>query len=898
MNAQYKTRKPMEVWFDKPANDSDYDWERMSFPMGNGHMGVNLFGRVATERMQITENSLVTHPSQYIKWHWCCGMENFAEVYIDFPHRFHQVTGYSRRLRMNTAIATVEYDYDGVHYKRETFGSYPDKVWVMRLTADKPGALNFTLRPYSPNNREWLMEEGDERGKHGVCVAEGDMVTQSGESEWYHVQFEGQYKVVLEQGGTLTAQNDENSENGTITVADATSAVIYIAVGTNYQLTPEVFIRQDREKLAGYPHPHEKVTAIMEAAVAKGYDAIKESHLNDWCGYFERVEFDLGGKTPTVPNDVLLEKFRSGECKDPYLLELVYQMGRYVMLCSSRENCLPPHLQGIWNCFEIPPWTAGYWYNINMQMNYWPTFSANLPEMFRCYEQFNKARLPKMQNIATEVVKKNLPENHTEGQGMDGWILGTGNSPYYVSGPGGHSGPGTGGLTSKAYWDYYDYTRDPQILREAVYPMLEGMARFYTKFAEKQEDGTYLCKISSSPEQHHEGKVYATKGCAFDQQMMYENNKDFLEAARLLGDDPIVDKELVALVQEQVDHYDPVIVGYSGQVKEFREEEYYGDIGEKGHRHISHMVGVAPGTQINSNTPAWLDAAGVSMDGRGDTYVGWGNVHRMMAWARIGNGEKCDYIADTVASNNVFPNLLSGHNPNDCFQVEGVFGITAAMAEAVFQSHEGYLHPLPALPPSWKTGSVKGLGARGNMSVDLAWVEGCLTDMVVYPGLDGDCRIMYPTITADTVTVTDAAGNEVATKTEGDNILSFPMTAGGVYTVSGIPAYKATATPADLQVDESNSAAIRLRWTAPEADATYTVYRALGSAPDYEVLAEGVTACDYTDTTKGDGQATYKVVATAPGKVPSLGALFTVLPAGVERRDIVFGSGAGKPAVW
>ncbi len=896
MSKQYPIGKPMKVWFDKPADDSDYDWERMSFPMGNGHMGVNLFGRVATERLQITENSLVTHPSQYIKWHWSCGLENFAEVYIDFPHAFHQVTGYSRQLTMNTGIATVEYDFDGVHYKRETFGSYPDAVWAMRLTADQPGALNFTLRPVSPHNRDWLMEEGDERGKQGKCVADGDLITQSGESEWYHVQFEGQYKVLLEGPGTIAAANDDNGENGTITVADATAAVIFISVGTNYQLTSEVFTRPDREKLAGYPHPHDKVTARMAAAVAKGYDSVKGSHLNDWCGYFGRVDFDLGGTIPTVPNDVLMQQYKSGENKNNYLLELVYQMGRYTMLCSSREGCLPAHLQGIWNCYEIPPWTAGYWYNINMQMNYWPVFSSNLAEMFKSYEQFNKVRIPQMQQFATDVVKQALPENHTEGQGMDGWIVGTPNSPYYVGMPGGHSGPGTGGLTSKAYWDYYDYTRDPQILREAVYPMLEGMARFYTKYAKKQPDGKYLCKISFSPEQHHRGKVFQTKGCAFDQQMMYENNKDFLEAARLLGDDPIVDKALVALVQEQIDHYDPVIVGYSGQVKEFREEEYYGDIGEKGHRHISHMVGVAPGTQINSNTPAWLDAAGMSMDGRGDTYVGWGNVHRMMAWARIGNGAKCGYIADIVTNNNVFPNLLSGHNPNDCFQVDGVFGITAAMAEVILQSHEGYLSLLPALPPNWKSGCVKGIAARGNMSVDLTWKDNRLTQAVVHPGLDGVCRVKYPTITA--ATVTDDRGSTIPVTVECDDIIAFPVVAGQVYTLSGIPGYEVVDAPANLQVDESDPAAIQLHWEAPEAGATYTVLRALGSEPTYTTLVEGLNACAFTDTTKGDGQATYKVVATVPGKVKSRGALFTVLPAGVERRDIVFGAGAGKPAFW
>lgn len=889
--------KQMWLRFDRPAADSDYDWERRSFPMGNGYMGVNLFGSVSTERMQITENSLVTCPSEYIQSHWCCGLENFAELYIDFPHAIEKTTRYQRALCLNTGIATVTYEQEGVQYTRETFGSYPDRIWAIRLTASRPGALHFRLRPYSPHNRDYLMKPGDGRGKHGRCVAAGDTVTQTGESDWYHVQFEGQYKVILEQGGTLTAANDEQGENGTITVTDATSAVIFVSVGTNYQLTPEVFSRPDAEKLQGFPHPHVSVTAAMDAAVRKGYDAVKASHLADFSGYFERVELDLGGAEPTVSMETLQEQYRLGE-KNRYLTELLYQMGRYVLLCSSREGCLPPNLQGIWNVFEIPPWTAGYWYNINIQMNYWPVFSANLAEMFRSYEHFNRVRMERMQQLATEYIQAYLPENHAEGQGKDGWILGTANSPYYVSGAGGHSGPGTGGLTTKAYWDYYDFTRDPEILRQDVYPVLEGMARFYTKFAEQQPDGTYLCKISSSPEQMQDGKAYQTVGCAFDQQMMYENNRDFLEAARLLGDDPIVDRELVALVQQQIDHYDPVQVGYSGQIKEFREEQYYGDIGEKGHRHISHMVGVAPGTQINAHTPAWLDAAGIAMEGRGLTHVCWGNVHRMMAWARIGNGRKCQEIVDRVTNENVYPNMLSGHNPNDCFQVEGVLGITAAIGETLLQSHEECLHLLPALPPEWQDGQVRGLAARGRYTVDLLWKNGCLTEAVIHAGLDGDCRVMYPTVTDPAVTITDADGRPVAYQATGEQTVAFAVRAGECYTLAGMPPFVRTADPAQLTVDASDWQAVRLAWTQAEPDAVYTVYRAMESAPTYEILAQALTACSYTDTTKGGKQATYKVVATAPGKLPGYGRLHTVIPAGETPRTVAFGTGAGKPEVW
>ena len=218
--------KALRLWYDEPAPDSDAGWVNRSIPMGNGYMGVNVFGGTATERIQITENSL--YDSTEGRGLRRGGLNNFAEVYLDFGHN--NTSNYERELNLNEGVSHVKYEQDGVEYSREYFTSYPDKVMVIRLSASKAGTLSFTLRPTIP----FL---GD--GKSGSVVAKGDTITLSGVMSYFNVKFEGQFKVIP-VGGTMKAANSKSQ--GTITVSDADSAVILIAVGTNYQFDPKVFL--------------------------------------------------------------------------------------------------------------------------------------------------------------------------------------------------------------------------------------------------------------------------------------------------------------------------------------------------------------------------------------------------------------------------------------------------------------------------------------------------------------------------------------------------------------------------------------------------------------------------------------------------------------------------------
>ena len=898
-------KKDLVLWYDeeapygnedlsiayKGANEykdiADDGWEKWSLPLGNGYSGINVFGRTDTERIQITDNTLSSQLNKIEtvggKDYFAGGLNNFSETYLDFGHAHESVTNYTRALDLRTAISSVNYTYGGVNYSREYFTSYPDKAIVIYLGASGDGNLNFTLRPTIPYEQDYMVKEGDGFSKHGTVVASNDgTITLSGNLGYNDVDFAAKYKIV-NNGGTVTAKNGTNEDgaqdNGTLTVSGANSAYIVITLSTNYELSSDIFTTSSAKDKLSASTIDAMATAEAEFASALGYTyaELRERHIADYDNLFGRVEIDFGAKVPSVTTDVLLNNYIAGNY-DAYLEELYFQFGRYLLIASSREGSLPANLQGTWNRYNLASWGSGYWHNINVQMNYWPAFSTNLSETFTSYIDFFDAFLPQAQKYATDIISGDKYKDNLGKDGGNGWTIGVGSQAQHISTS---SGAGNVGFTTQMFWDYYDYTRDMEILSDIVYPALKEASLYITKTFAKEPDGTYLSIWGDSPEQWVDGVWYYTKGTTYDQSFAYNNGYYTLLAAELLGIEATDEGEsILATIAEQLPYYDPIVVGYSGQVKEFREEDYYGDLGEYAHRHISQLVGLYPGNLINSTTPAWIDAAIYTLSQRemgtaGDTW-GWSIAHRQNLWARVGDGEQAYKQYRKLLTMRTSTNLWSKTPAG--FQIDGNFGGTAGVAEMLLQSQSGYIEPLAAIPSTWATGSYSGLVARGNFEVSAKWEDGNAKVFNITSNAGGVCKVKHDGL-ANAVVLTSNGKTVQHTQISGDAI-SFDTVAGETYIICNLSSVEKIEAPTNLTVNATGKNTYSLNWNASSDAVRYNVYKAVENDSDYTYIGTtDETSCEYnTSANEENKRMTYRICAVSANGVESDGALAYVNP--------------------
>lgn len=847
-----------------PAESSNDGWERYSLPIGNGYFGASVFGGVDSERIQFTTNVFANTYKNG-------GVSNFGELFIDFNHNDAQ--NYERGLDLNNGVAYSKYEYNGTKIYREAIVSYPDKVFAYNVSAQN-GTIDFDARLFIPYLDARPIEEG---GRTGEITAWGNTLVMRGTLPSRELIYEA--RLTVRTDGELFAYNDK------LTVKNATIATLLYTLDTSYKLCPEVFF-DDGHKALG-DDPHDAVVACLDNAATLGWDNVYARHIADYTNLIGRVYFDLGGVDDGRSAEELLSSYKAGK-KELYFEELYYAFGRHLLVSSSREGTPPASLQGVWTVHDKSPWGSGIWHNINVQMNYWPAFSTNLAETFKAYADYWKAYSRQAAVHAERWISETNPENYKLGE--CGWIIGTAAFMYEIEGmsKNTHSGPGTGGMTSKMFWDYYDFTRDENILKEYTYPVIHGTSKFLTKCV-KNYDGRYLCSYSASPEQilsgawvhqHKMQQYWHTVGCGFDQQFIYENAVDDLSCAKILGlNDEVLDTE-----RQQLDAYGPVQIGYSGQIKEYDEEHFYGEIGEARHRHISQLVALMPGKTITRSTPAWLDAARITLQLRGDKSSGWALAHRLNAWARIGDGNHAYLLLQNLLKERTYPNLWDIHPP---FQIDGNFGATAGMTEMVLQSHEGYVSLLPALPSAWTKLSFKGLKARGNFTFDCDYDNGEIKFLKIKSESGGTLKLRYEGF------------GEVVVKCDGKEIdalrdgfyLSFNTQKGNEYIIEGFKLvlnHEIVDAFTACWCDDG----VHLNWVG--GSSKYAIYRACGNDSDYTLIGE-VGNCSFVDAdynAQNKARLTYKVVcADSNYDSASEGALAVLNPASQleeERYKLLF----------
>jgi len=724
-----------KLWYNKPAQV----WTE-ALPLGNGRLGAMVFGNPATEQIQLNEATIwagspnnnpnpealtnipkireLVFAGKYVEAQTLAtqkvmsptnqGMpyQPFGDLRISFPGHS-RYTDYYRDLNLDSATTSVRYKVDGVTYKRETFTSFTDQVVIIRLTASKKKKITFNAVFTSPHQDVFIASDGN-------CVTL-DGVTANHEGQKGKVKFQGRVTAKT-QGGTITCKD------GVLSVENVNEATLYVSIATNFN---------NYKDITG--DAQERAKTYLNKALEHSYAETKKAHIAYFKTFMDKSSLDLGDNTSTETTDKRVENF--AKTNDAHLVATYYKYGRYLLICASQPGGQPANLQGIWNDKMLPAWDSKYTTNINLEMNYWPAEVTNLTELNEPLFRLTK-EVSETGKDAAKIM-----------YGADGWVLHHNTDIWRVTGsidkaPSGMWLAG-GAWLSLHLWEHYLYTGDIAFLK-SVYPMMKNAALFFDQVMVKEPTHNWLVLCpSNSPENVHpglDGQATTAGGVTMDNELISSLWNIIIASSRTLN----TDADFATLLKNRLKEMAPFQIGRWGQLQEWMNDwDDPADI----HRHVSHLWGLYPGSQISPyRTPELFDAARTSLIHRGDPSTGWSMAWKVCYWARLLDGDhayklitdQLSLVRNELKKGGTYPNLFDAHPP---FQIDGNFGCTAGIAEMLMQSYDGFIYLLPALPTVWDKGEIKGLVARGGFEMDIKWSQNKVEKVIIKSRNGGNCRL-------------------------------------------------------------------------------------------------------------------------------------------------------------
>ena len=734
-----------------------------ALPLGNGTLGATVYGKCEKERISLNHDTLWSGKPRLIKNEgakeayeqcrrlvlenkmaeaaavidrdftatWSASYMPMGNLYIEFPGG--AVTDYYRELDLQRGVVLVRYCQDGVNFEREYFVSHPDNCFVLRIKSDKPVNYSFSA--------DSLLKSATTADEHMLYLT-GECPTAI--SPHYAMKtvptaYDGDGIKFAAIARILTNGKRDFDETA-VTVTGATETTLILCAETSYL---------DFDKLPVKPYYYPCRQAVNDLA-EKTYEALLRDHIADHAALYQRVELDLGFETPDLPTNQRIK----GADSDLGMVELLYNFGRYLVIAASRQGSQATNLQGIWNESLFAPWSSNYTVNINTEMNYWPVLMNNLAGL----------DLPVCDLVRKiSVTGANAAQNFYGASGfcshhnVDLWGHAT---PVGNGGKGNHGYAFwnmSSGWLCRHLWEHYEYTLDKAFLRHTAYPLMKGAAEFYLDILVRDGD-RYLLSPTTSPENSYihptAGRASVAKHCAMSQAILMDLFGNLSKAAEVLG----IDDGFIMQIRQILPHLNTYQIGSQGQLLEY-DADY--EEADPLHRHTSHLYGLYPGESITTeSTPDLAQACRVTLNRRGDISTGWATGWRVCLWSKLKDGDRAlrvirsqltpiDPLAEmNYASGGTYPNLFDAHPP---FQIDGNFGVCAGITLMLLQCEDDKIRILPALPTEFKTGSVKGLKAKGDITVDITWQDGKLLQYSLTSPVD--CS----------VTVSTAAGEQTVT---------------------------------------------------------------------------------------------------------------------------------------